>query len=149
MPELLRLAQTHDVAAIAALLADDVLGSNRETPDDVTPYLRAFELLTADSNQYVLVAELDGNVVGTLQLSIVPGLARMGAIRAIVEAVRVSNSDRGSGIGERMFEWAVAEARRRGATLMQLTSDVSRTDAHRFYVRLGFEPSHVGFKLRL
>ena len=88
-------------------------------------------------------------VVATLQLTVIPGLARMGATRLLVEAVRVDERLRGNGLGSAMMEWAIAEGRRRGAALVQLTSDRSRDAAHRFYERLGFTASHVGFKLML
>ncbi|MFB9185986.1 GNAT family N-acetyltransferase [Dactylosporangium sucinum] len=134
---------------IIALLADDALGATRESPDDPAPYLAAFDALAADPAQLLVVAESDGDVVGTLQLTFIPGLARRGALRAQVEAVRVAASMRGAGLGETLLRWAVEESRRRGAALVQLTSDAARTDAHRFYERLGFTATHVGFKRSL
>jgi len=95
------------------------------------------------------VAERDGQIVGTLQLSFLPGLARRGALRAQIEAVRVAQGERGSGLGAAMMGWAIEEARRRGCALVQLTTDKSRADAHRFYARLGFVASHEGMKLAL
>jgi len=95
------------------------------------------------------VAVRDGRVVGTLQLTIVPGLSRRGATRSIIEAVRIHTDERGCGLGGRLIEWAIDESRREGCQLVQLTSDTTRTDAHRFYERLGFTASHVGFKLPL
>ncbi|MFD9069891.1 GNAT family N-acetyltransferase [Streptomyces lasiicapitis] len=121
----------------------------RESPDDLTPYLPAFERLAADPNQHLVVAVREGRVVGTLQLTIVPGLSRQGATRSIIEAVRVHADERGGGLGTRFIEWAVDESRRQGCQLVQLTSDATRTDAHRFYERLGFTASHVGFKMQL
>ncbi|MEU7321461.1 GNAT family N-acetyltransferase [Streptomyces griseoviridis] len=138
-----------DVPAVVAMLADDPLGARRESPDDLTPYLAALERLSADPNQHLVVAVREGRVVGTLQLTIIPGLSRRGAVRSIIEAVRVHADERGSGLGTRLMEWAVDESRRQGCQLVQLTSDASRTDAHRFYERLGFTASHVGFKLQL
>jgi GNAT superfamily N-acetyltransferase len=96
-----------------------------------------------------VVAETDGRVVATLQLSFIPGLSRRGALRAQIEAVRVAPAERSQGLGQALFTWAIAEARRRGCTLVQLTTDKSRTDAHRFYERLGFVASHEGLKLSL
>jgi GNAT superfamily N-acetyltransferase len=148
-----RPATADDVPAIVAMLADDALGASRETPDDLTPYQTAFTRLAADPNQLLTVAERgDGpgrQVVGTLQLTILPGLSRRGATRALIEAVRVDASARGSGLGTQLIEWAIEEARARDCALIQLTSDATREDAHRFYERLGFTPSHVGFKLPL
>jgi GNAT superfamily N-acetyltransferase len=145
----IRAARVEDLPAVVALLADDVLGAGRESLDDLTPYRAALARLAADSNQLLVVAERAGIVIGTLQLSVVPGLSRRGRTRAIIEAVRIHRDERGSGFGGTLIEWAVAEASARGCTLVQLTSDRSRTDAHRFYQRLGFTASHVGFKLEL
>ncbi|WP_210573529.1 GNAT family N-acetyltransferase [Streptomyces sp. GESEQ-4] len=145
----IRPATTDDVPAIVAMLADDPLGAQRESPDDLTPYLTALERLSADPNQHVVVAVRESRIVGTLQLTIIPGLSRKGATRSIIEAVRIHADERGSGLGTQLIEWAVDESRRQDCQLVQLTSDASRTDAHRFYERLGFEASHVGFKLTL
>ncbi|ANY10423.1 GNAT family N-acetyltransferase [Pseudonocardia sp. HH130630-07] len=131
------------------MLADDPLGAGREDPADPAPYRAAFERIDADPSELLLVADSAGTVVGTLQLSLLPGLARRGALRAQIEAVRVAADRRGAGLGETMVRYAADEARRRGAVLVQLTSDRSRTGAHRFYERLGFVASHEGYKLPL
>lgn len=144
-----RAARRDDVAEIVAMLADDALGATRETPGEPERYLAAFEVIDADPHQFLAVAVRDGEVVGTFQLTFIAGLSRRGAVRAQLEAVRVHSSARGSGLGRQLIGWAIAEARRRGAVLIQLTSDASRTDAHRFYEGLGFEASHTGFKLAL
>ncbi|MFF3886692.1 GNAT family N-acetyltransferase [Streptomyces sp. NPDC001914] len=145
----IRPAAADDVPAIVAMLADDPLGAQRESPDDLSPYLAALERLSRDPNQHLVVAVRDGRVVGTLQLTVIPGLSRRGATRSVIEAVRIHADERGSGLGTELIEWAVEESRRQNCQLVQLTSDVTRTDAHRFYERLGFEASHVGFKLPL
>ncbi|MFE3327587.1 GNAT family N-acetyltransferase [Streptomyces sp. NPDC059176] len=145
----IRRAVREDIPAIVSMLADDALGATRESPDDLSPYQSAYERLQSDPNQLLLVADRDGEVVGTLQLTIVPGLSRKGSSRSIIEGVRVHGSERGHGLGARLIEWAVDESRRRGCQLVQLTSDLTRTDAHRFYERLGFTGSHMGFKLQL
>lgn len=131
------------------MLADDQLGATRDDPDDLEPYLLAFEQIEADPNQLLVVVTTDDEPVGTLQLTIIPGLARRGALRGQIEAVRIRADHRGSGLGADLVRWAIDESRRRGCALVQLTSDVSRLDAHRFYERLGFVPSHTGFKLKL
>ncbi|WP_078987776.1 GNAT family N-acetyltransferase [Streptomyces sp. WM6372] len=146
---MIRPATEKDLPAIVAMLADDPLGATRESPDDLTPYLAAFKRLADDPHQHVVVAVRDGRVVGTLQLTIVPGLSRKGATRSIIEGVRVHADERGGGLGTRFIQWAIEESRRENCRLVQLTSDVTRTDAHRFYERLGFTASHVGFKLSL
>ncbi|GAA1908196.1 GNAT family N-acetyltransferase [Streptomyces durmitorensis] len=145
----IRPAVADDIPAIVEMLADDPLGSTRESPDDLTPYLAAYERLAGDPNQHVVVAVREGRVVGTLQLTIVPGLSRKGATRSIIEGVRIHADERGGGLGTQFIEWAVEESRRQNCQLVQLTSDATRTDARRFYERLGFTASHVGFKLEL
>ncbi len=145
----IRKATAADVPAIVAMLADDPLGAQRETPDDLSPYLAGFARVTADPNQHLVVAVREGRVIGTLHLTIVPGLSRRGSTRSLIEAVRIHADARGDGLGTQLIEWAVEESRRQGARLVQLTSDASRTDAHRFYERLGFVASHLGFKLAL
>ena len=145
----IRPATADDVPAIVAMLADDPLGAERESPGDLTPYLAALERLTSDPNQHLVVATREGRVMGTLQLTVVPGLSRRGATRSIIEGVRVHADERGSGLGTLLIEWAIEESRRHDCRLVQLTSDNTRTDAHRFYERLGFTASHVGFKLAL
>ena len=149
----LRTAVRADVPALVALLADDDLGRGRETTPETagnaSPYLRAFDLLDADPGELLVAAVLDDAVVGTLQLSVIPGLSRGGALRAQLEAVRVAAGERSRGLGAAMVEWAVEEAGRRGCGLVQLTTDKSRSEAHRFYERLGFVASHEGLKLAL
>jgi len=145
----IRPATTDDVSAIVGMLADDPLGAQRESPDDLTPYLAALERLSSDPNQHLVVATREERVVGTLQLTVVPGLSRRGSTRSIIEGVRIHADERGSGLGSRLIEWAIEESRRQNCQLVQLTSDNTRTDAHRFYERLGFTASHVGFKLTL
>ncbi|TDD58895.1 GNAT family N-acetyltransferase [Kribbella antibiotica] len=145
----IRRATAADVPAIVAMLADDPLGAIRESPADLTPYQQAFAAIDADPNQLLVVADRNDETIGTLQLTLVPSMSRRGALRAIIEAVRVAKPARGEGLGTTLIRWAIDEARNRGAVLVQLTSDKTRTDAHRFYVNLGFEQSHEGFKLNL
>ncbi len=142
-----RTAVRDDVPAIVSLLADDAIGAGREGESDA--YWTAFDEITADPRNHLIVAEIDGEVAGTLQLTYVPGLSRMGSERAQIEAVRVSAAHRGRGLGHEMITWAVGRARERGCALIQLTSDKRRVDAIRFYESLGFEPTHEGMKLFL
>jgi len=149
----LRPAARTDVPAIVALLADDPLGVQREavgaSAADLAPYLAAFDAVAADPAHQLVVADDGGRIAGTLQLTLIPGLARRGALRAQIEAVHVAAPDRGRGLGGAMLRWAIDEARARGAALVQLTTDKSRVDARRFYRRLGFVDSHEGMKLQL
>jgi len=145
----IRAAEAEDVESIVAMLADDPLGRTRESPDDPAPYQAAFAKVSADPGQLLVVAESDGEIVGTMQLSFIPGLSHRGALRAQIEAVRVRSGKRGGGFGATMIKWAIEEARHRGCAMVQLTSNASRTRAHAFYERLGFEQSHKGFKITL
>lgn len=146
-----RRAERSDVPAIVALLSDDVLGASRELSGGtgLEAYLRGFDEITADPNQFLCVATDDDEVVGTMQLTFIPGLSRAGAKRGQIEAVRVSSAHRARGIGEAMFAWAIEQCRERGCSIVQLTTDRRREGAQRFYERLGFEASHIGYKLTL
>ena len=150
----IRPARRDDLPAIVRLLANDDLGSRRERYEDPLPdlYYSAFETIDADPNNEVIVVEDDANgngVIGTLQITFIPNLTYQGGIRAQIEGVRVDDRYRGAGIGRKLFEWAIAHARKRGCHLVQLTADKTRADAHRFYESLGFTASHEGMKLHL
>jgi ribosomal protein S18 acetylase RimI-like enzyme len=146
-----RRATAADVPAIVRMLADDTLGATRERVTSPLPqsYVDAFHAIDRDPNIELIVAESNGVVVGTVQLTYMPGLSRQGMWRATIEAVRVATSERGKGIGAAMIQETIARARQRGCGLVQLTSDRSRDDARRFYERLGFKHTHAGMKLSL
>jgi ribosomal protein S18 acetylase RimI-like enzyme len=147
----IRRARRDDVGVIVGMLADDPLGGGRERLEDPLPpsYFRAFEALDHDPNIQLVVAQDDeGAVVGCLQLCILPGLSSQGASRGLIEDVRVAAHCRSRGIGERLVQWAVAEARGKGCKLVELLTHHTRVDAQRFYARLRFQPSHVGMTLR-
>ena len=141
-------ARRNDVPAIVRLLADDTLGASREQPTDPLPqaYWDAFDAISAQRGNEVLVAESNGEVVGCLQLTVIPGLSRMGVLRGQIEGVRVSSTHCGQRIGEALVEAATDRARTLGCGLIQLTTDRRRVDAHRFYERLGFDSTHIGMK---
>ena len=143
-----RDARREDVPAIVALLADDMLGAEREAAADEA-YQVAFEQIQSDPRSWLAVAEIAGEGAGTLQLSVLPGLSRHGMPRAQIEGVRVASGHRGQGLGRAMIEWAIGQARQHGGGLVQLTSDKRRHDAVRFYESLGFTASHEGLKLSL
>jgi GNAT superfamily N-acetyltransferase len=158
----LRRAKADDLLAIVNLIAADQLGATRDgvrTDEDLAAYERAFQSIDRDPAHILMVAEPGRDepgrdkpgrdIVATMQLSFIPGLARRGGMRAQIEAVRVHGAYRGRGLGAAIFAWAIDEARQRGCVLVQLTTDKSRTGAHRFYERLGFVASHEGMKLRL
>jgi GNAT superfamily N-acetyltransferase len=139
-------ATRQDVPAIARLLADDVLGTGREGAAD-SAYEAAFDEIDADRNQYLaVVKDASGEIVGTFQLTLMPGMARGGTKRLQIDAVRLASSARGRGLGPAMFAWAHDYGRRHGCTLAQLTTDKGRGEAHRFYERLGYTATHEGYK---
>jgi GNAT superfamily N-acetyltransferase len=146
-----RPARHSDLEAIVALLADDAMSAGREAPaPPLAPAYRvAFDEIAADPRQLPLVIEEDGRLVGYLQLSLIPGLAFRGLKRGLIESVRIASDRRGAGLGAAFIAHAVELARVNGCRLIQLTSTNERTDAHRFYERLGFVATHTGFKLAL
>jgi len=144
---LFRLATRDDLPAVVALLADDVLGRERDGGGVDEAYERAFAAIEADPRNEEIVAEDAGEIVACLQVTYIPGLGRHGTQRALVEAVRVRADRRGQGVGAALMTWVVDRARARGCGLVQLTTDKTRADAHRFYERLGFVASHEGMKL--
>ena len=146
----IRPARAEDLPAIVALYADDDLGRNRDGLAGLDDsYKQAFAAIQSDPNHLLVVGEQAGAVVSTLLLSFLPGLSRGGAWRAQIEAMRVAGHLRDQGLGRELLDWAVAAARARNCALVQLTSDKARDDAHRFYERAGFTPSHIGYKLTL
>ena len=146
-----RLAKRGDLPAIVRMLADDDLGSRRERYENPLSesYYAAFEQIDRDSNHELVVAELNGEVIGTLHLMFLPSLSFQGGLRAQVESVRVDKPYQGKGIGSDMMRWSIERAKGWGAHVVQLTTHKSREDAHRFYERLGFVGSHLGMKLSL
>jgi GNAT superfamily N-acetyltransferase len=147
----IRRANVHDLPRVVALIAAGAFEG--EATDVRLPlaqsFYDAFAEIDADPNNDVMVAEYDGRVVGTFQFTVITHVQHGGGRVAHVESVHVDAAMRGKKIGEAMMRWAIDEARRRGCFRIQLTSNAARTDAHRFYQRLGFAPSHVGFKLAL
>lgn len=146
-----RLAKREDLPAIVRMLSDDDLGSQRERFEDPLPetYYTALEQINRDSNHELIVAELNGEVIGTLHLMFLPSLSFQGGLRAQIESVRVDASQRGQGFGSEMMKWTIERAKARGAHVVQLTTHRSREEAHRFYARLGFKGTHLGMKLSL
>ena len=146
-----RNATRADLPSIVRMLADDELGSQRERYEEPLPesYFTAFEQIENDPNHELIVAELGGEVIGTLHLTFLPSISYQGGLRAQVESMRVDRKCRSQGIGSEMMKWSIERAKKRGAHLVQLTTHRSREDAHRFYERLGFTKSHVGMKLDL
>jgi GNAT superfamily N-acetyltransferase len=146
-----RIAVREDLPAIVRLLADDELGSQREKAEEPLQqsYYAAFEQVDDDLNHQLIVAESNGEVIGTLHLMFLPSISFQGGLRAQVESVRVDRKYQNMGIGSEMMKWTIARARERGAHMVQLTTHKTRQDAHRFYERLGFKGSHLGMKLDL
>lgn len=151
MDIIFRTATLDDLPEIVRMLADDILGRQRERYEDPLPesYVRAFGEIEADPNNQLIVAEIKGEVIGTLQLTYTPSISFQGGKRATVESVRVDERFRGQGIGRELMLWAIERARTDGCISMQLTTNSEREDAHRFYRNLGFTSSHIGMKLKL
>ena len=147
----IREANENDLEAIIALFADDPLGGHGDTsdPEALPDYRAAFHKIAASLNETLYLAELDGEVVGTFQTMVTTTLTARGSSSMIIEAVQTRADMRGRGIGAAMIGFAIDKARRDGMRLVQLTSNAVRKDAHRFYERLGFIPSHIGFKMKL
>jgi GNAT superfamily N-acetyltransferase len=146
-----RQATLEDLPEIVRMLSDDFLGAGRERYENPLPesYLKAFEEIEADKNNELIVAEMDGEVVGNLQITFTPSISFQGGKRATVESVRVDAKYRGRGIGKELMQWAIERARAESCIALQLTTNADRKDAHRFYEALGFKGSHLGMKLRL
>ncbi len=146
-----RSAVDKDLSRLIALLKDDAIAAGRETPIDKedTAYASAFQTITDDPNNDIIVAEQDGDIVGCLQMTLIPGLGRQGALRLQLETVRVDKQHQNQGVGTALIKHAVDLGRENGVRLVQLTTDKRRTDAHRFYERLGFQATHEGYKMSL
>ncbi|MGO4136106.1 N-acetyltransferase family protein [Rhizobium brockwellii] len=148
---LIRRARREDLPALVAMFAADALGGHGDTtdPEAFQDYVRAFAVIEASPDQTLYVAERGGEVVGTFQTMVTTSLTGRGSSAMIIEAVQTRADMRGQGVGGLMIEFAIAEAKGRGIGRVALTSNAIRRDAHRFYERLGFKPSHLGFKMAL
>ena len=146
-----RLAERGDIPSIVRMLADDDLGSQRERYENPLSesYYTAFEQINNDPNHELIVAELNEEVIGTLHLMFLPSISFQGGLRAQVESVRVDRKYQNQGIGTEMMHWTIERAKSHGPHVLQLTTHNSRSDAHRFYERFGFNGSHTGMKLTL
>lgn len=147
-PLTFRQATRNDVPDIVRMLADDALGAHREAYQDPLPdsYYAAFAAIDHDPNQQLIVACLGEQVVGTVQLTFIPGLSYQGSWRALLESVRIDAPHRNRGWGKQLIMYAVEESQARGCHLVQLSTNKQRHDARRFYEQLGFEASHEGMK---
>ena len=146
-----RQARGRDLPEIVRMLADDFLGSQRERCENPLPesYIKAFEEIEADKNNELIIAEKDGEIVGTLQITFTPSISFQGGKRATVESVRVDEKYRRQGVGKELMLWAINRAREENCLMIQLTTNADRKGAHRFYENLGFKGSHLGMKLYL
>jgi GNAT superfamily N-acetyltransferase len=145
---IIRKANRSDVPYIVRLLADDNIGATREKYEEPLPqsYYKAFDIINTDKNSWLLVAELDNKIVGTLQLTFITYLTYQGGKRAQIEGVRTDKSARGKGIGKTLVEWSIEKSKEEGCHLIQLTTDKRRPDALEFYKKIGFVASHEGLK---
>jgi GNAT superfamily N-acetyltransferase len=147
----MRAAVQDDLPEIVRLLAADAVTGNRERYSDplLPSYEEAFREISQDPNNELIVADLNGAVIGTLQLTFIPNLTLRGGKRALVEAVFIDQQYRGQGIGKKLMQWAIERARQRNCRMIQLTTNKARHDAQRFYEALGFTGSHIGMKYKL
>lgn len=147
----MRIAKKADLPCIVRLLADDVLGAERECVQEplLPSYFRAFAAIEADQNNELIVACIENDIVGVLQITYIPHLNYQGSWRALIESVRIDSGFRSRGLGKRLLEWAIARARERGCRMVQLTTDKQRTKAKQFYESVGFVDSHEGMKFSL
>jgi len=148
---LFRHAVARDLPRLVSMLADDDLGAQREdSSQPLNPgYKTAFDAIDRDSNNALIVAELDQSIVGVLQLTFIPYLTYIGSWRCLIEGVRIHPDYRGRGLGTTLIEWSIEAARKRQCRIIQLTSDKQRPEALKFYESLGFTATHEGFKLKL
>jgi GNAT superfamily N-acetyltransferase len=148
---IIRTARQEDVPALVAIYAADEIGGHGDTADESAQpdYLAAFRDIEASPTETLYVAELEGEIVGTFQTAILTKLIGRGAKSMVIEAVQTRSDMRGRGIGAVMINYCLEEARRSGLNAVQLTSNMARLDAHRFYERLGFEKRHLGFRMKL
>ena len=146
-----RKAERKDLEKIVEMLSDDILGSTREKFENPLPesYIEAFDEIYSDKNNELIVAEIDGEIIGTLQLTFIPNITFQGGKRMQIEGVRIDKNFRGVGIGKKLFEWAIEQAKNQDCKIVQLTTNAERKDAFRFYEELGFTASHTGMKLYL
>lgn len=150
----IRPAASADVPRVVALI---MLGAPKATltPAEIDAeaqhavYGQAFAEIAASPHNTLFVAQRAGLVVGTFQVTLIPGLVARGRKRAKLESVHVAPECRGLGIGALMIAHALAFAKANGVGLVELTSNKDRIDAHRFYRNLGFDQSHEGFKKAL
>ncbi|WP_338240545.1 GNAT family N-acetyltransferase [Aurantiacibacter hainanensis] len=146
-----REATEADLTFLDALIGQDEVAARRDgiPPDNDAQQREAIRAIAADPNHELWIVESEGAPVASFHLSYLPGVSRQGAWRGQIESVRVAKDVRGQGTGEAMMRWAIERCRDRGCGVVQLTSDRQREAAHRFYERLGFRPTHTGFKLKL
>ena len=146
-----RIATEHDLDRIVEMLADDVLGSKRESYKQPLPdsYINAFQAITADPNNELVVVCRGDEIIGVQQITFTPYITHQGGWRATIEGVRTSSSERGKGLGTELIRFGIQRAKERGCHLVQLTTDKKREDALRFYESLGFKASHEGLKMSL
>ena len=144
-----REATVDDVGAIIGLYSDDALGKKREADSADKRYIKAFENLQNEPNNYIYVVEKNGQVIGTAQITFISHLNRKGQKRAQIESIHIDNEYRGQGLGKKLMAFLIEQAKEQGCTIVQLTSDKTRERAHQFYIDLGFEETHIGMKKTL
>ena len=151
MPLAIRGAIRDDLPRLIELLSQLSLDEQREDLPSLPPaaYNAALEAIFADPRQELLVADVEGAIVGMAAFVRIANLSHVGQPWALVEDVVVDASQRGNGYGEALMRRAVELAREGGCYKLVLTSNKARSEAHRFYRRLGFNATHEGFRVDL
>lgn len=142
-------AELDDLQDIVQLLLDDDLGSKRESLSNLESYSKTFDLIDRDSNQILVVMRIGSKIIGTCHLTLMPSLTYQGSIRLNIEAVRIASDLRNNSYGEKLIRWAIVYGKDNGASIVQLATNKNRSNAKKFYKKLGFVDSHVGMKLQL
>src|SRR3989338_2546214 len=143
-----RKATKLDLPLLVEMLRDDDLGKHRESTS-LSTYEGAFLEIETDPDNQILVAELGGKLVAMLQLTFIRHLTFQGGLRAQIEGVRVHTNHRGKGVGKKLIEYAINLAKTKKCHLVQLTSNKTREEALKFYEKIGFSGTHIGFKMEL
>jgi GNAT superfamily N-acetyltransferase len=149
---LVREADVRDIQDI--LLLYEQLFSNTDQAEinraaKIREHTKALFEIKQNQNHHLLVAEIEGMVVGTLAIIIIPNLSHMGRPWAIVEDVIVDESHRGLGIGSLLMQRAIQLAKERDCFRVILASSKQRDESHKFYESLGLEAYGYSFKVHL
>jgi ribosomal protein S18 acetylase RimI-like enzyme len=148
----IRKAVEKDIPRILELYRQlEITTSDAEVDRQTTPeaYRKVFADISSYPGMELIVAEEKGKVIGSLEIMIVPNLSHKGLPWALVENVIVDEALRRTGVGRQLMQYAINQAKNAGCYRISLSSNNSRTIAHKFYESLGFKGSSIGFRLYL